>query len=415
MAQEAIARAAVAALLGATTLLASGAAGAVDLDPFGRVDLRYHGWFVFDDDFEGAARSEDLISRPESRVRLGLRLPSSPEGMEAEVSVVTGDPSVLATQWQPLGALDDPRTISLERAWFGARPDVLPELRVRLGRAPIPWARTGLLWEPQVTLPGLWVDYTHDDPQDPDALRVRVNGGLAYLIADGPNIRDESTLLGAQVAAELPMGSGLLEVALGYFDLSGATFVGQAIGREEAVVAQRPAGFTSNTTDSDAEDAEAELSQRLVEDGLASDFNLISLDGQVTLDLLEHMPLSLRAHVTWNVGASGPGGDQALGLLGGVGLGELERPGRGRVRVHYLRIAADAALDLLNREHYGTNVEGVEVTGDLVVAQGWTIGFVSLYSWQVEPALRGLGDGRGEPIPGDPSSLRTLVNTGYAF
>ncbi|MEO1268664.1 MAG: putative porin [Myxococcota bacterium] len=391
---------------------------AVELRPFGQIDVRYHGWFVFGEDpvpMEAETQSDDLINRPEARVRLGLELEPNKDGMEAVISLVTGDPKVLATQWQPLGALDDPRTISLERAWFGTRPDLLPELRARIGRVPIPWSRTGLLWDPQVTLPGLWVDYTYEDTNTPRSPSFRVDAGIAYLIADGPNIRDESLLRGIGLAATLPVGqTSWLDFGVGYTDLSGAKELGQAIGREEVVVAQRPPGFTANTTPTDADNAEAELTQRLVDDGLANDFNLISVDGEFKVDFLEHLPFLLQAHLSWNVGAEGPG-DPPLGVLAGLGLGDMERPGRGQLRLRYLRIAADAALDLFNREHYSTNLEGVELTGALLVSQGWTVGFVSLYSWQVDTALRGLGDGRGEPYPGDPSSLRMFVNTGYAF
>jgi len=50
-----------------------------------------------------------------------------------------------------------------------------------------------------------------------------------------------------------------------------------------------------------------------------------------------------------------------------------------------------------------------------VLFEGVTLSFDTLASAQLDPALRGLGDGRGESLASDSSAIQMRITAGYDF
>ena len=379
-------------LLASFTMLATGSpvcAEGPNLVPVAELGLRYRGYYLVGDDHSGA-----LDNRPEQLVRLGMRGSAPRDLLTAELTLATGDRHRPTFNWTPAGRFGEGAWFNLDTAYVSVAPDPLPELQILVGQVPIPWSHGGLVWDSDVALPGLFLDY--DWSSEGLFSSIRFKPGYVYLFAGEPDPSDEIFVVGGELGTTLALGGVSLDLDLGTFHLFGARDFGRAVAREDIVVGQRPAGFTSNTTDTDSEDPDAEITKRLVTNGLASEFRLVSTRIAATLDVGDDLPLAVHAHAVLNLGASGPGDGHNLAFESGVKVGEARRPGLGEVALLGLYIEADAVLDAFNRDTYSTNLTGVGVRGALMALDGLTIGFDALWSWQVEERLRGFGDGRGE-------------------
>jgi hypothetical protein len=303
--------------------------------------------------------------------------------------------------------------VSLDRAWASARLESLP-LEVTVGQWGAPWARDGLIWDRDVDLPGLLlaVDLS---PQEGSLKELVINPGLAYLAGGSPEFQDELWLYAGEARALWSWPDQTLELALGYVGVNSSRRLGRAIGRGDLLVGQRPAGFTANTTDSDAQDPEAELTRRLARNGLASAFHVVSLWAAWRAPLAEALPLRLHLQGAVNLGADGPGRGQRWAAELGARLGQADQAGQGEVTLRGLWIQADAVLDAFNRELYGTNLVGAGLDASLMAVQGWSIGFESVVGRRAQESLRGLGSGRAEPGGASGASVQLHVVTKYEF
>jgi hypothetical protein len=382
---------------------------AAQIDAGGEVGVRYRGVFLL----EGSP-DERLANRLESLARLRVGWRDAARGLEAQAQVATGDPRSLSSSWSTMGAWGAAPPVSLERAWAALSPEGLPA-RLVVGRWAAPWVREGLVWGPDVELPGLLLEVDLIDA-GPVWERLRLNPAAAYLSAGLPRLEDEVWLVGGELEGRWRLGTSHLSGSLGYMGVNGARRLGRALARGDARVGLRPAGFTANTTDSDAAvDPESELTRRLVINGLASRFQVLSLWLSWEAPLWEALPLRLSAQGAWNLGARGAGAGEGLAGVLAARLGEGARAGEGALTLRGVWIEADAVLDLFNRELYGTNLKGVGLEGALVVVEGWSLGFEGLLSWRARARLRGLGSGRLEPGGAQGAAWQLHVVTGYVF
>ncbi len=386
------------------------AAQAIKVEPTAELALRYRGVFLF-----AGNSSDKLASGPEQAFRLGVNAASPGEFIKARLALRSGDVTAANTPWAPLGTFaSDGRLVSLDEAWISSAVSMAPELQLVVGQWAAPWRRGGLVWDDDVRLPGLWVDYLREEDGGTWA-RAHFNAGVGYLSAGQPDGGDETYILGIETGASWALGSVQVSVDLGYFDVVGHRRLGRGIARGDLRVGLRPVGFTANTTDTDDTQAQEEITRRLVNDGLASDFTVLRLRLEVSTPLAEAMELIFDVHAAHNLGASGPGSDHATALEAGLQLGRADVVGQGQVRLVGVMIGSDAVLDAFNNDMYGTNLVGGGVSGALMLFEGMRLGFEGLYSEQLEGTLRGLGDGRGEPLSGDPQAFQLHVTVNYAF
>ena len=403
-------------LLTAAALIAVSASAPVsaqELAPDGEVALRYAGAFVMDD-----ASSDILNSGLETAFRLGLKASDARNLVSAELSLSSGDIGSVNSPWQAFGRFGAGQAVHLDRAWIAVASSPLPELSLVLGQSPVPWGRGEVVWDADLTLPGLWVNLESAERRRLGAWQGgRVNLGAVYL-SSGASVLEENTLLfGGELSGRWGFEHSSLEMEVGYFDLVGARRLGRAVARGDVVVGTRPRGFSSNTTDSDLQDPDLELTRRLVVDGFSSDFNILSAGVRCVFTLGEDDPIDLVLDISaaMNLGARGAGADAPFALEVGAQFGVADKAGRGQVRLFGVAIGADAVLDLTNADLYGTNVLGVGVAGALVLFEGVTLSFDTLASAQLDPALRGLGDGRGESLASDSSAIQMRITAGYDF
>jgi len=292
----------------------------------------------------------------------------------------------------------------------------VPELSLTVGIAPVPWRRTGLLWDEDLTLPLAVVAW--DQQRSGRAVVRRTHGsvGVIELNSGVPVEDDDIVLAGADLGATWGLGRSVtLQTDLGYVGLWGRRRLGRAVARGDVRVGQQRAGFTTNTTDTDATTPRAEPTQRLILDGLASDFDVLSAYVALRVGASELFPVTAFGHVAWNLGASGPGEGNALGLVAGVRVGDDAIAGQTAVTLRGLYIEADAALAPLNDDALLTNLEGLAIEASFGAFEGLKFAFDALYSLQVDPDLRGFGDDRGEPGSNDPAAVRLRLSSTWSF
>lgn len=382
------------------------------VSPVAELGLRYRSVALLEGD-----DSERLASRPEVAFRLGARLETPSELWRAQLSVRSGDPGSANFHFAEFGQFANAQGVSLDEAWMATSLTPAPALSFVAGQWAPPWRRGGLVWDDDVRLPGVWVHYDRDGDEGALWANARMNVGVAYLSANQPQSGDEITMLGVELGATWALEGPTLTVDLGYFDLFGARRFGRGLARGDVRVGARPRGFTANTTDTDATaGADAELTRRLVVDGLASDFNMLRARAALRFELAESLPLILDVHGVVNLGASGPGEGHGLGGELGLQLGEAQAAGQGQVRLSGVMLGADAVLDAFNSDMLGTNVLAGRLCAAMVIFQDVSLGFEGQLSVQADDALRGLGDGRGEPLAGGDltaAQLHVFVQTSY--
>ena len=246
--------------------------------------------------------------------------------------------------------------------------------------------------------------------------RTHGSVGVIELNSGVPVEDDDIVLAGADLGATWGLGRSVtLQTDLGYVGLWGRRRLGRAVARGDVRVGQQRAGFTTNTTDTDATTPRAEPTQRLILDGLASDFDVLSAYVALRVGASELFPVTAFGHVAWNLGASGPGEGNALGLVAGVRVGDDAIAGQTAVTLRGLYIEADAALAPLNDDALLTNLEGLAIEASFGAFEGLKFAFDALYSLQVDPDLRGFGDDRGEPGSNDPAAVRLRLSSTWSF
>jgi hypothetical protein len=385
-----------------------------ELKPTGRVGLRHEVLTVGDGDSDQEAGTEVLRNRPEASFALGVQGALLEGALKGELRLRSGPSKSPSDGWVPLATLGSLEGVYMDRAWLGGSLVGLPELELRLGRTPLPWTRTGLVWDPDVTLPGAVVQYARESRGVWRRAALSLAG--LYLGTGDPESEDELAMWAGDVGATWGIGRSLqIEASLGYFDLVGRRKLGQAIAADQVRVGRRKAGFTTNTTDTDATTPTLDISQRLAYDGLGSDFNVVTGYLSARWEAARWLPLSLFGQLAWNAGARGLGEDNDLGWVAGLRVGEATAPGRGELVVQRLYIEADATLALYNKDAWLTNAQGWEVNARFIAWEGLYVGFEGMLTWQVDPMLRGFGDDRGEAEVADPTAVRVRAVTGWDF
>jgi hypothetical protein len=368
--------------------------------------LRYRGVFLTQ-----GSPNELMANGLEQSAHLGFL--GRWDGVQGELRLSTGDPRAASTDFEPFGRFAQGAGLSLERAWVSLGEDDDEGASLIMGQWPMPWAGAGLVWDEDVDLPGFrfaWFERLNGD----DIQRLGVDAGVAILSTGAPDSGDEVYLWGGQLGASFELDwDQHLTIELGYFGLNGARRLGRAIARGDLLVGLRPEGFTANTTDTDAQDPDAELTQRLIVEGLASRYHVLQAH-LVWLFDEDDLPLQAELEVATNVGARGPGNGQNLALSLGATLGDASRDGEGEITLRGLLIGADATLDAFNRDLYGTNLVGGELTAKLRLWGGFVLGFEHLIGTRLNDELRGLGSGRLEP-GADGLSIQLHVTASWGF
>lgn len=378
--------------------------------PVGQLGVRYRGFFLAD-----GPDSEIYDNRPESDVRLGARLVDRDLSLRADLVLAVGDGRSPSQRWTMLPAYGSSDPVHIDTAALAWRIDALPELEIQVGRASVPWVHTGLVWDEDVRLPIVAARYVRDGKPDSSVAQLRFTPAYLYLSSGGARPDDEVWALAGELGATLDFGAVELQLDLGTFNLFGHRHLGRAIARGDVRVGPNTAGFTRNTTPTDAADAQLEPTQRLVHDGLASRFHLVTVHARLEWELTDDVPGALETELVYNAGAADPGADLPLGVALALSVGALRDQGDGEVALEAVYIGADATLDLFNRDIWGTNIAGGGVRAGFVPWAGLTIAFRTLLSVPVDDTLRATGQARGEVGQGDELAVQVHTSATYAF
>ncbi len=390
--------------------LCSPVMAAAEVTPTGQVGLRYRGFFLVD-----GPDSELYDNRPETDVRLGARMTDPDLLLRADIVVAVGDGRAPSQRWTLLPAFGAADTLHIDTASVGWGFDAIPELEVRIGRAAVPWVHSGLVWDEDVRLPGLHARYVRLGKAGSTLQQLRITPGYLYLSAGGVTPNDEAWAIAGEVGATLALGTAELDVDLGTFHLLGHRHLGRAIARGDVRVGPNTAGFTRNTTPTDADPDALELTQRLGRDGFASRFHLVTVHLELGFDLADDLPGAVALSGVVNLGADGPGADLPLGVVLAFVIGDAAQPGDGEIALEGLFIGADATLDVFNRDVWGTNIAGGGVRAAFVPWTGLTVAFRTLLSVPADKDRRALGQARGELGQGDELAVQIHASTSYAF
>jgi hypothetical protein len=386
------------------------ATAAAEVVPIGQLGVRYRGFFLVD-----GPDSELYDNRPETDVRLGASVRDPDLLLRADVVVAVGDGKSPSQRWSLLPAYGASDTVHIDTAALTWGLDALPDLEFQVGRAGVPWVHTGLVWDEDVRLPAVTAQYVREGRQDATVEQLRASPGYLYLSPGGVTPNDEVWAVAGELGATLALGESTLDIDLGTFHLFGHKQLGRAIARGEVRVGPNPGGFTRNTTPTDADPEALELTQRLVKDGLASRYHLITLNLRFRFELAEEIPGAVQLETVVNAGAADPGADLPFGVVLAFVVGEAARPGQGEVAIEGVYIGADATLDVFNRDVWGTNVAGGGLRASFLPWEGLTIGFRTFLSVPIDQDLRGIGQGRGELGQGDEVAVQVHASSVYAF
>lgn len=405
----------VAAVLALAAFVQGGVALGADLVPYGHVGLRQEVLVAWDD--VGGKTDADLLqSRPEVAFGLGVRALALDDTLEANLRVSSAPTDAPTDRWLAAAESGTSRAVGVDRAYLGGTLSAMPELSLTVGLAPVPWRQTGMLWDEDLSLPLAMVRYERIGVGSARFARSHASIAGLLLRSGSPSKDDDQAMLAGATGMTVRLSrTWSLQTDVGYYGLWGERRLGRAIARGEVRVGQQHPGFTTNTTDTDATTPRLEPTQRLIVDGLGSRFHVLSGYAAVRWSGSELLPASVFGHVAWNAGARGVGEEQALGVVLGASVGDASVPGQMALTARWMRIEADAALALLADDALLTNVTGAGLEVVFGAFEGLNLGFDALYTLQVDPELRGLGDDRGELGSEDPAALRLRVFSTWTF
>lgn len=394
----------------AALLLALPATALAQVTPTGQLGLRYRGFFVVD-----GPESQLYDNRPETDVRLGARLVDRDLLLQADLVVAVGDGGSPTQRWTLVPGFGGSDPVHVDTAALAWGIDAVPDLRFTVGRAAVPWVHRGLVWDEDVRLPMVRADFVRDGKPGDTVDQWRFHPAYIYLSPGTSAPDDEVWAVAGEFGLTVEGDGHSLDLDLGTMHLFGHRQLGRAIARGEVRVGPHTAGFTRNTTPTDAHERELEVTQRLVRDGLASRFHTVNLRLRYAFELTEDTPGALELELVYNAGADAPGDELPLGVVFALIAGEADRPGEGEIALEGVYIGADATLDLFNRDLWGTNVVGGGFRGAFVAWKGLTVAFETLVSLPADDELRALGQARGEVGEGDELAVQIHASAVYGF
>lgn len=170
----------------------------------GDLRLRYESNFG-----ESGARDRDrAVLR--ARLRAAYALSSK---IELGAQFTTGDPDDPNSTDITLSNFNDDLQVSLDQIYARFK---LGQLQLHAGKFPLPFIRTDLVWDGDVSPQGASASW-----RLPLGSRVAVTLNGLYFIVDESVAGDDSDMLGGQVAAEVPLTDKLrLDIGLAYYDYS---------------------------------------------------------------------------------------------------------------------------------------------------------------------------------------------------
>ncbi|KKL64335.1 hypothetical protein LCGC14_2166060, partial [marine sediment metagenome] len=190
-------------------------AWAQDLKFFGDFRLRYHG-----DGFDAADRKDR--SRARFRLRFGFKKWFLNKQMEVGFRLASGhQDSDYDGEGAPTSANQSfdtgfsQKNLWIDWAYARYTPDWLKGFTVVGGKFPIPWVKTDVIWDSDVTPEGFYGSYTRKIP----GTEVTATGGVGYMVVEEAAAGHGSGLHVYQVSATSPIPGGLKYlVALTYYD-----------------------------------------------------------------------------------------------------------------------------------------------------------------------------------------------------
>jgi hypothetical protein len=299
----------------ATQLAAAPAQHAASIDPrldiSGDMRVRYE------------ANFSDRTARDRDRGVLRARLRATyavNDWLTVGGQIATGDPDDPNSTDITLSNFADDLAFSLDQAYIRA---TFGQLRTHLGKMPLPFTRTDLVWDGDVSPQGASASYTL--PIGHGGATLRANG-LYFLVDEsvtGPN----SDMIGGQLAFESAAGKPWrVDLAVGYYDYALRSLAGADAG-----------DFRSN---------------RMAAGRYVSDFDLLDVIGGVTYSGLgARWPIRLVGDYVHNFGAVG---DAGTGFGVDLLAGRASSKGDWRFGYGYAQADIDAVLAAFS--HDNTNI-----------------------------------------------------------
>jgi hypothetical protein len=274
------------------------------------------------------ANSGDAAARDRHRAVLRARLRGSytfNDWLSTGAQLTTGDPDDPNSTDITLGQFDDDLMVSLDQAYLRLKPG---RFDVHLGKLPLPFVRTDLVWDGDVSPGGGSV--VHTAKLGGATLRT---AGLYFVIDEAANGPD-SRMIGGQVAVSPPLPAGWQgQLAVGYYDYTLNSLLGADSG-----------DFRTNRTTGTG-DARRYL----------SDFNLLDAIGWLSYDGFgPKRQLRLSGNYVRNLGAEPNAQD---GYEIDLAFGRLTQAGDWRGSYMYAEADPDAVLAAFSHDNtaFGSN------------------------------------------------------------
>lgn len=267
--------------------------------------------------YESNRGDADARNRDRGIVRARLRgTYAISEKFAAGAQLSTGDPDDPNTADVTLSNWDDDLMVSLDQIYIRG---TFGNIVLTAGKIPLPFRRTDLVWDGDVSPQGLSAAY-----------KVPLRGGASlktsglFFQIDEAGRGPDSSMVGAQAEFSSAPGPFRVDLAAGYFDYSLKSLVGADAG-----------DFRSNLL--------------LPAGRYASDFNLLDIVGSATFSgLSERWPVQLVGNYVHNYGASV---DASTAYGGDVFVGRTTKLNDLRIGYGYSRTEVDAVLAAFSHDN----------------------------------------------------------------
>ena len=318
-------------------------------------------------DVENTTQDRD---RARLRARFGFTARVTPD-VSAGLRLATGSQFEPVSTNQTLGNFNNKSNFSLDRAFLRARSqDFLPWLTTTAGRIPNPFFSTDLMWDDDLNLDGLALQY--DDPTA--AARVWRPFGTVGLFplediqTSESNDAKSKWLLAAQGGVEwVPSNDLRAKVGLGLYDFRDVSGVrnsnGSTTTNDTSPLSRQKGNTLFNITNP------TNLNGPF---GLAADYQVLNLTGAVDFNLFNPVHLIVTGDYLRNIGFSSakalsrsgltvPREDTGYMLRVAVGMPAMLLKNDWQFSLAYRYLEADATLDAFSDSDFhlgGTNNKG---------------------------------------------------------
>ena len=366
----------------------------------GDIRIRYQGDLFGEDNVEDLVDPQDpgnTINTTEDRhrgrirVRIGARALIN-EQVEAGVRLATGNEDNPVSTNDNLGDYNTRDTVTFDQAYLKWEPwpdNPFTAFKAWAGRIPNPFFSTSLVWDSDLHFEGAAVNYKTQLTPMWDGF---VNAGF-FSIQEVERWQDDKWMYGAQAGLEYTIEdfvrdidtvSAKLGVAFyDYMEIEGVReeVLGDPAQNDPSLPPYLQKGNTLfNTVPS--------VSGRQPEYGLASDFDQLSLTGQIDIGIYDPVHIILTADYVKNIGYDeerireiDPDWEEeaeGYSLSLSVGNPKVRVPGDWRCSVGFKHLERDAVLDAFTDSDFhlgGTNAEGWYLRGEIgLLTNVWLTG-----------------------------------------